>query len=116
MKEVRIAKDALKARVQQNRRGHRVEYEAAIEGYRTTVLEWLSTQIDKAKAGHRDIEVYFSMPKPEDHTADYDNVLDMLAMSEDTTIVLSNQEFRCYVRDEWGWQPETKAIFSNYTR
>jgi hypothetical protein len=115
MKDVRTNKNELRLRVQTNRDGHRAEYEKAIEGYRKTVIEWFNEQINKAKSG-KAYETYFSMPKPEDHTKDYDQILDMIDMEEEDVITLTNQEFRQYVRDEWGWMQEFKATSANYVR
>jgi hypothetical protein len=113
MKSVRIDKDALRERVQANRDQHRELYEKAIEGYRKTVIDWFNDQVDRAKAG-KSYETYFSMPKPEDHTDDYDRVLDMLDMSIESNFELSQQEFAQYVRDDWGWKREFTATSSNY--
>ena len=113
MREVRIAKDKLRARVQENRDQHRSVYERAIEGYRVTVIEWFNAQIDRAKKGGP-FEVAFSLPRPEDHTGDYDRVLDMLDMSEDDVITLTDTEFTQYVRDDWGWKPVFEATSASY--
>lgn len=115
MKDVRINKERLRDRVQENRDNHRAVYEQAIEGYRKTVIDWFNKQVDRAKADY-EYETYFSMPKPEDHTDDYDRVLDMLRMSEDNTITLTQSEFAQYVRDDWGWKREFTATSSNYIR
>lgn len=114
MREVKIKKNALVERIQANRDAHRGVYDKAIEGYYEAVAGWLYVQRENLSDG-KPFETYFNEPRPEDHTADYDNVLDMLSMSVDTEIVLSAQDFRQYMRDEWGWKREFLATASNYT-
>jgi hypothetical protein len=113
VKSVKVQKDELQKRVKENRDSHRSVYEQALDGYHKAVVEWLEVQLDRAKAG-KAFDLYFNQPMPEDHTADYDNVLDMLDMSTEDEIELSNQEFRQYVRDEWGWKHAFTETASNY--
>lgn len=40
---------------------------------------------------------------PEDHTVDYDRSIQMLEMSVESQIVISEEEFRNYVQDLWEW-------------
>ena len=113
MREVKIDKGKLQFRVQENRDKHREVYERAMEGYRQEVLKWFGIQMENAMAD-AGFETAFYMPRPEDHTEDYDRVLDMLTMSEDTVITLTSSEFAQYVRDDWGWKRDFMATSSNY--
>lgn len=115
MNEVKVDKAALTERVQTNRDKHRDLYEKAIEGYRETVIAWFNKNIDRAKAG-KAFETYFRLDKPEDHTADYDRVLDMLSMSLDGEITLQAHEFDQYVRDNWGWSGKFSQTSSAYIK
>lgn len=114
MKEVTINKDALVERIQSNRDAHRGLYDEAIKGYYLAVARWLDIQQENLNTGEP-FETYFNEPRPEDHTNDYDVVLDMLSMSVADTITLSQREFAQYVRDEWGWKQEFLMSASNYT-
>jgi hypothetical protein len=111
--QVTIDKMQLQERIMANHAKHREMYERAIEGYRKTVIGWFNEQVDRAKAG-AGFETAFAMPKPVDHTADYEQILDMLQMSVEVEITLSHQEFAQYVRDDWGWKREFIATSSNY--
>jgi hypothetical protein len=112
--EVRMSKARLTERIKKNRDGHRAEYDEAMKGYRAALIEWFNEQRDLAVAG-KEFAAAWEEPKPKDHTADYDAVLDMLDLSLDDEIILSSNQFRNYVRDEWGWMAETKASFSTYS-
>jgi hypothetical protein len=51
------------------------------------------------------------MPEPVDHTSDYDRVIAMLNMSVDSEIELDEDQFECFVLDQWGWS--AKAMHTN---
>lgn len=115
MQQVKVNTQELITKVQANRDAHRGLYEEAMEGYKNAVMAWLLLQIDYAKA-NAPFETYFNEARPEDHTDDYDNVLDMLKMTVDKEVVLNQHEFRQYVRDDWGWKNEFLATATSYTR
>lgn len=53
---------------------------------------------------------------PEDHTDEYDQLLEMLAMSVDDEVELTAQEFAQYVRDDWSWKHQfTRTMRRNST-
>lgn len=114
MREVRIDKERLRERVQVNRDNHRLIFERSVDGYREAVQRWFGQQMDRLRDGDDDFEVTFTGVRPEDHTEDYERVLEMLEMSEDDTILLSQEEFARYVRDDWGWKRLFTATTSSY--
>ena len=85
MRAIRVDKDDLLKKVQTNRDAHRGIFEEAVEGYRKRSVEILEEHIQKIKAGKLE-EVYVRLPRPSDHTKDYDRVIEMLEMHEDTSI------------------------------
>lgn len=113
MKDVKVRKAELKAKVQLNRDAHRDVYLTAMDGYRQTVVDWLNEQLDKAQNG-KPFVTWLQEPMPEDHTDDYDVVLSMLDMSIDETITLTLDEYRRYVMDDWGWKEGFTATASKY--
>jgi hypothetical protein len=106
-------KTVLRSRVQANRDQHRDVYERAMKGYRKAAVAFFEEQLDKAVRGEL-FETYFREPMPEDHTEDYDVVLDMLAMDVRAEVPLSQAEFRQYVRDDWGWKRDFLTTAANY--
>ena len=113
MKPFRIKKQELIEKVEFNRREHRAIYERADEGWKAQFQKWLDKQRDAVFEGE-EFETFFNEPRPQDHTEDYDVVLDGWKMSEDEEIELSIQEFRQYVRDEWGWKKDFMATSQSY--
>ena len=113
MKPFRIKKSELLMQVEKNRAEHRAIYEKAIDGYGKAAADFFEEQLGRAKQ-NKPFVTYFNEPVPMDHTDDYDVVIDGWKMTEDDEIELSVQEFRQYVRDEWGWKQEFTATSANY--
>lgn len=53
---------------------------------------------------------------PEDHTDEYDKAIGMLEMSVDDTVLITHDEYRQYVLDEWFWKDRNlRALASSRT-
>lgn len=116
MQTTRIQKEKLREIVQRNRDNHRGEFEKALGEYKKAVIHYLGEQIKRAEQGLI-VDNYISIPQPEDHTVDYDQVLEMLDLSVDDTIELTYRDFSQYVRDDWGWKGQfatTNATLAAY--
>lgn len=105
MEDVKVSKTELLERVKANRAKHRAIFEDALVGYRAEVIKILDKRLEDAKTGKK-INTLISLVEPQDHTADYDAVIDMLEMSLDQAIIIPYHEFRQYVRDEWSWKAQ----------
>ncbi|MDQ0375999.1 hypothetical protein [Cellulomonas humilata] len=103
MRTVRLNRDELVSRLQANRDNHRAIFERAVEGYRERWVEELERRLRDVRRG-REINQYFSLPEPEDHTDDYDRVLTMARMSVDEVIELKEDEVAMFVMDQWSWK------------
>jgi len=102
MQNVTVLKDRLLDRLRANREAHRALFLKAQEGYRAEVVAALDGMLRDAKEG-RPIRRALSLVEPQDHTKDYDTIIDMLDMTVEPEVELSQLEFRQYVRDEWDW-------------
>lgn len=102
-------------RIQNNRDKHRNIFEKAVTGFREQVIAQLEARLEMIRNG-RKVDLSIRLPEPEDHTEDYDRVLDMLEMHRGDTIDISNDEFAMYVRDDWAWKRNWIAGVSNYTK
>lgn len=108
------SKTNLLARITANRDLHRQVFEEAVEGYRQTMIQDLENQIKELTAGTLPRIRFVGREIPEDHTADYNTVIDMLEFSSDDTVSLSQAEFRQFVRDEWAWKGKFAFDAANY--
>lgn len=109
MNRVKIDRARLLARVQDNREKHRVEADDARRGYYEQLVEKAarirreaSMHLDDPGLPLKNFEI--NLIAPTSHLADYDTVIDMLDMSSEDVIEISQDEFRRYVRDEWPWK------------
>lgn len=102
MKKVVVKRDKLQKIVQKNRDEHRDKFLKAQEGYREMVIEELDQMLSDARTG-KPLRVSINMPAPQDHTDDYDTILNMLEYSVDENLELEYQEFRQYVENDWHW-------------
>lgn len=113
MNTVKVKKEDLLSKLLVNRENHRSLFLKAQEGYRALVIAELDKSLKDAREG-REIRTYISMDAPEDHTDDYDNVIEMLQMSVDTEITLLAQDFQRYVLDKWQWSQAALLRNSTY--
>ena len=113
MQKVKVKTAELLAKVQENRNNHRTQFEKAMDIFRADVIEELDRMIRDAKAG-KEIRRIVNLPPPEDHTEDYDCVINMLKMSVDQEVELTNHEFSQYVMDNWQWSQAVTQSFNRY--
>ena len=108
-----IPKDDLLYRLRANRDVHRALFLKALSGYRKKAIEELDAAIERIKDGSPK-NVYVSLRAPEDHTRDYDRVIEMVKMDVRSEIILSEDKFASYVQDDWTWKREFVASTTEY--
>lgn len=82
---------------------HRAEYAEAKADYDVAVVKFLSEALERAKAGNHS-DLVLRLTKPENHTRDYTNIIELLEVSVDETIQLDSDAFRAYYKGEWSWK------------
>lgn len=115
MHQVKVSRLAMIERVKANRDQHRAVVLEALDGYRVAVIQELDKMIQTAKEGKK-IVTTVELVQPEDHTRDYNRVLDMLDLSVDAEITLSAIDFNRYMRDEWEWDAVFASSNSRYVK
>jgi hypothetical protein len=110
---VRVRKYELLERIRKNRDEHREIFEEAITGWKQRVTEVLEEAYQDALQGKK-FEPSHWIPRPEDHTDEYDTVIELLDMSLDEELELTRQEFANYALDNWNWQHDFLVTASNY--
>lgn len=53
---------------------------------------------------------------PMDQTKDYDMAIGMLEMSVDDYVLLEQNDFQCYVLDQWHWKQQFSVSNSLYSK
>lgn len=113
MNNISVNRLELIARVQKNRDEHRDLFLKAQEGFRARVVEELDAMLADARSD-RPLRTQVRLRAPEDHTADYDRTLDMLAMTGAAEVAIDEHEFARLVRNEWDWFQRSLAMNSTY--
>lgn len=114
MEEIVVDKAELLKVLRENRDKHHAIFVEALDGYRKRVVEELEARLTAAKSG-RKFDAVIALAQPEDHTDDYDTVIGMLEMDKSDEVELDQQQYKQYVRDQWGWQGRflgTNAAYS----
>lgn len=109
-----VKKTELLPILKENRENHQSVFEAALGGYRLVMIREFEKRLAEIKTGKK-IRRAFTMPVPADHLDDYDQAIEMLEMSVEDQIELSQHEFSCLVRDDWGWKNEFNQTSVSYT-
>lgn len=113
MNVIKVSRKDLLEKICQNLDKHREIFLEAQKGYRTQVIAELDMMINDAKEG-KAIKRQITLPEPSDHTEDYKAVIEMLEMSIDENIEISEREFRNYVLDKWDWSHMAFTANSTY--
>jgi len=113
--------------LKKNRAEHQKIYDEAIEGYRRALSDalWDMDSLIKAKLKELDEE---RVPKPSlkkyplsnlrepgNSLKEYDTVLEMLNLTPDETIVLDQDQYNCYMKDNWYWMEDFLTQNSAYS-
>lgn len=114
--EVTCKKQELLDALKLNREKHLAEYREAFQGWREAVRARLVVLLDEVVTSDEDWIPSIGYPKPTSHVDDYDRVLRMLQMSVEDAITLREDQFACYVLDDWHWKGDHRAVSSAYKR
>ena len=113
MERIRVNKGELLTTLETNKAKHRQIFEEACDGYQKAVIQELEKQLKRAKEGIRR-SMIVNIPAPIDQTKEYDRAIAMLKMSVDTEVLLSEQDFRCFVLDDWDWKQKFLTSSRDY--
>ena len=120
MKEVKVNRQQLLKKLKDNRDKHVQTYEKAYKDYVKTLkskMKKLVTVCDKWEKTRRKfkIDASIDLHSPHCYKSEYDTAIEMVAMSVDDELVLTQQEFKQYVTDEWGWKHSFSTMASTYS-
>lgn len=113
MRNVTLKRDDLKEKVAENRSAHREKWLKALEGWRKRSQDELETLLARVVAGD-DVQVYISLPMPDNHEKDYDRAIAMLMWEQREELELTQAEFAQLVMDDWDWKQAFEATSASY--
>lgn len=114
LSEVLLSKELLLGQVKANYASHRQKFEEAMVGYKAKAIGLLEEHIQRIKDNAPE-KVFVQLPMPEDHSRDYERVIEMLEWSKDEELELNEQDFATYVLDQWGWQEGFAQTYAMYS-
>ena len=97
---------------------HVESYNIAVDGWANLLSKKLLKIEEKVTTKtdlYKDVvSVINDLDKPESHENDYRRIISQLEWDDSKTVKLSQQEFNCYVLDEWSWKSESISSSSKY--
>ena len=126
IQEIPVEKNRLIAKLQENKETHSRQYKEAMEGFKDAVLEDLAKQIKTLQTWVEKVEastpeqiskrVPVTCQRPENHTSDYEEVIDMMNWTTEKEVKLSTTDFNAYVRDNWDWRQTFASTHMAYNK
>ena len=108
MEKIKVKKEKLISVLKENKIKHIEDYEKAVLGYKINVKKALSVKQKELKnlplleLGKFNPSLDIFMPTS--HENDFDTVIGMLEVCEDTEILINNDEYKQYYLNEWSWK------------
>jgi hypothetical protein len=141
-REVEVDRKKLLVILHENRAKHIAEYNLAMNGYKTKLLEKIDEAYEKAKksvdenykkvreksASLTDEQIkqqndYITllsaidveMKVPRCYDKEYSAAIDLTEWDVNDTMKLSYAEFTCFVKDEWDWKSDFNTVLGMYS-
>jgi hypothetical protein len=96
-----------------NRNKHAEEVKEAIKGHQVEARDLLEKALDNlSNTPGKALNVH--LVAVEDHTKEYDQVIEMLKMHKEPKIDMESFDFDRYVLDNWEWKKSWEASNSKY--
>lgn len=112
---ITVNKSDLLTTLRSNRDEHAADYTSGIAEYQRQAAERLRALADKVTEDP-DTDLFIrDLPKPENHTGDYDTAIKMLEWHQGESMELGIDDFEHYVLDKWQWKERFAASMSNYS-
>jgi len=120
--KITVTKSELLLRIVANRGRHEREYREAAEGYRKACREALAAKLEASKTEDAESWKLSEFLKfgeleheiPRSYLREYDEVIEMVKFSSAETLVITGEQFRAWIRDEWDWMRGFKNLHTSY--
>lgn len=105
MQSIRVSKNKVLDILHTNRAKHISDYQIAFSKFREEVIAEMEKNLAIARdPASREIPLYINIQPPQTFEGSYNTAIEMLDMSEDPEVVLSQRDFLAYIKDEWEWR------------
>jgi hypothetical protein len=105
--------------LKENRDEHEKIFNEAVEGFHKEYKEKLVQLVADAEEGKFYKRPQMNLTAPVNHLAEYNTAIRMLEMTTAQTITLTQEQFNCYVMDQWFFQHEfllSNSLYSGTAR
>ena len=113
MKTIKVVKKDLLNHLKVNREIHKIEFEKAMNGYRSALIIAFEKLLEQAKQ-LEDTAHGVYLDRPKSYLDSYDSAICQLEWTTDTEIELDQNEFKQLVQDEWNWKQGFTAMAATY--
>lgn len=100
---ITVAKAVLITTLEDNRDKHARDYTKAKRGWIKLLRKELQTMLTTLDSGG-ELRLQIENQKPVSYLAEYVEAIEMLNFSSDDAVVLTAQQYRQYVKDDWDWK------------
>ena len=101
--------------LRENRERHQQIYDEALVGYCKAAAEVLEELKKKIAAGEA-VPIHTRLCVPTNSLKEYDLVIRMLKCSTDAQVTLDEDQFSCYIEDNWHWQERWLMSNSSFSK
>lgn len=113
---IEASRDDLVLILKKNLAAHKEAYDEAVAAYKEAAVAELRASADAIEGGvtlkvSSDVH---SLRPPTSYEKTYSEAIEMLGMHAGETIALSADQYRCFVKDQWGWREEFLHLNSTY--
>lgn len=117
MKSIKVEKAVLLKKLIENKQKHKELVEKAQIGFKKVVKETLEKLLQNVEKNKPiDFKELYNLTQPMNKTTEYEQAIEMLNMSIDDIVEITDQEFRCFVQDKWDWADQAFLSNSRYIR
>jgi len=140
MRKVTVNREKLLTALRENKAKHVAEYTEAVKGYKEQATKRLEAAIKKARKRltesmgtiQKRIDTFgeeqlpdvitvlntesFALKVPRNYEKSYEVAIRMAEMEVADVVELGQDEFQCFVLDDWDWKNEFTSINSTYTK
>ena len=113
--ELNFAVLQVREALEKNRITHEKIFKEAEDGYKRKLKQELENKLGELVLGKLP-QSNSSLVRPTNNLEEYDAAIEMLKLTTDATIKLTQEQFNCYMRDKWSWKSSfltTNSLYSS---
>lgn len=107
----------LLSKLEANRKTHNADFDIAFTRFSERVQSNLEARLKSLRSGSVVTQemLYINLTMPVNYDADYKRAIEMLDWEVGGEVELTEQEFKQYVQDDWGWKEAVAMSNKLYT-